>query len=87
MIDDQQPKTFNQAELNDLVRDLNLPKASVLGSGLNILGSRLNAKHMLSTDTTFAWNKYRENKYICFFAKEHSLVYCVTRSNKEIGND
>ena len=24
--DDQQPKPFNQAELNDLVRDLNLPK-------------------------------------------------------------
>ena len=25
--DDQQPKLFNQAELNDLVRDLNLPKS------------------------------------------------------------
>ena len=28
--DDQQPKPFNQAELNNLVRDLNLPKASAL---------------------------------------------------------
>ena len=28
--DDQQPKPFNQAELNDLVRDLNLPTASAL---------------------------------------------------------
>ena len=47
--DDQQPKPFNQAELNDLVRDLILPKASAL-----ILSSRLKAKCMLSTDTTFA---------------------------------
>ena len=68
--DDQQPKPFNQAELNDLVRDLHLPKASTL-----ILGSRLKAKCMLSTDTTFAWYKHRENEYIHFFAKEHSLVY------------
>ena len=33
--DDQQPKPFNLAELDDLVRDLNLPKASDL-----ILGSK-----------------------------------------------
>ena len=70
--DNQQPKPFNEVELNDLVRDLNLPKAFAL-----ILGSRLKAKHMLSTDTTFAWYKHCENEYIFFFAKEHSLVYCV----------
>ena len=70
--DDQQPKPFNQAELNDLVRDLNLLKASVL-----ILGSNLKAKRMLSTDTTFAWYKHCVNEYIRFFAKEHSLVYCM----------
>ena len=68
--DDQQPKPFNQAELNDFVRDLNLPKASAL-----IVGCKLKAKHMLSTDTTFDWYKHRKNEYICFFAKEHSLVY------------
>ena len=72
--DDQQPKPFNQAELNDLVRDLNLPKASAL-----ILGSRLKAKctGMLSFNTTFVWYKHCERKYICFFAMEHSLFYCV----------
>ena len=80
--DDQQPKPFNQAERNDLVRDLNLPKASAL-----IQGSRLKAKRILSTDTTFACCKLRENEYCCFFAKEHSLVYCrCTTSDKEIGN-
>ena len=70
--DDQQPKPFNHAKLNDLVRYLNLPKASAL-----ILGSRLKAKRMLSTDITFAWYKHRENEYISFFAKEHSSVHCV----------
>ena len=70
--DDQQPKPFNQAEQNDLVRDLNFPQAAAL-----ILGSRLKAKLMLSTDTTFAWCKHLENEHICFFAKEHSLVNCV----------
>ena len=68
--DDQQRKRFNQAELNDLVGDLTLRQASG-----NILGSRLKAKGMLSTNTT--WYKHRENEYIRFFAKEHSLVYCV----------
>ena len=70
--DHQQPKPFNQAELNDLVRDLNLPEASTL-----ILGSRLKAKPVLCTNITFAWYKHRERKCIRFFAMEHSLVYCV----------
>ena len=65
--DDQQPKPFNQTELNDLVRDLNLPKASAL-----ILGSRLKAKLII-----FACYKHCVKKYICFFAIEHSLVYRV----------
>ena len=32
---------------------------------------------MLSIDATFAWYKHREDEYIYFFAKEHSLNYCV----------
>ena len=62
----------NQAELKDLVRGLNLTKASAL-----ILGSRLKAKRVLCTDTTFVWYKHCERKYICFFAMEHSLFCCV----------
>ena len=69
---DQKPKLFTQAELNDLVRDLNLPKDSAL-----ILGSRLKEKRMLSSDTSFAWYKHREREYICFFTFENPLVYCV----------
>ena len=70
--DDQQPKSLNQATVNDFVRDLNLSKTSAL-----ILGFRLKAKHILCTDTTFAWYKHREKEYIRFFAMEHSLVYFV----------
>ena len=70
--DDQQPKPFNEAELNNLVRDFNFPKASAL-----ILGFRLKAKRMLSTHTTFAWHRHRENEYNRFFAKKHPLVYSV----------
>ena len=59
-----------------------LPKAFAL-----ILGSRLKAKHILSTDTTFALYKHCENKYIRFFAKEHlfSLLCGCTRSDKKLG--
>ena len=70
--DDQQLKPFIQVDLNDLFRDLNLPKACAL-----ILGSSLKAKRMLSTDTAFAWYRHRENECIRFFVKEHSLVYYV----------
>ena len=45
---DQQPKLFTQAELNDLVRDMNLPKHSAL-----IQGARSKEKRMLSSVTTF----------------------------------
>ena len=41
------------------------------------MGSRLKAKRMFSTGTTFGWYKHHENQYICFFAKQHSLVCCV----------
>ena len=51
---------------------MNLPKAPAL-----ILGFKLKTKRMLSTYNTFAWYKHCENEYISFFAKEHSLVYCV----------
>ena len=80
--DDQQSKSFNQAELNDFVKNLTLPKASAL-----ILGFRLKAKRMLSTDTTFAWYNHHENEYVRFFAEIHFLVYCVDVQNlmKKLG--
>ena len=78
----KQRKLFYQPELDDLVRNLNLPKAFAL-----IPGSRLRVKRMLCTDTTFVWFKHREREYIRFFSMEHSLVYCVDIQHlREIGN-
>ena len=63
-----QNRLIQQAEF----RDSNLPKASAL-----ILGSRLKAKRLLCTDTTFAWYKHRWKEYIRFFVMEHSFVHFV----------
>ena len=80
--DDQQPKPFNQAELNDLVRDLNLPEASAL-----ILSSRLQANRMLCTDTPIAWYKHRERIYSLLCHETlFSLLCGYSRSSREIGN-
>ena len=45
-----EPKLFTHVELNDLLRDLNLPKDSS-----EVLGSRLKEKNLLAPDTSFSW--------------------------------
>lgn len=67
----QIPETFSQAELNDLIRDLNLPKISA-----EILGSRLKAKNLLAPDTSFSWYRNREEEFTRYFSKIESLVFC-----------
>jgi hypothetical protein len=57
--DDFTPQRFSQTELNDLVRDLNLPKESA-----ELLGSRLKSKHLLAPGTHFSWYRYRENQLV-----------------------
>ena len=69
---DSVPHKFEQAELNDLTRDLNLSKEAA-----QLLGSRLNSKNLLSSDTTFAWYRHREKEYTIYFLEDESLVYCV----------
>ncbi|KAG7160044.1 hypothetical protein Hamer_G017501, partial [Homarus americanus] len=44
------PEVFTQSEINDLVRDLNLPKEST-----ELLGSRLKSKKLLSKGAHFSW--------------------------------
>lgn len=66
------PQTFTQAELNDLVRDLNLSKEAA-----QLLGSRLNSKNLLNPETKFAWYRHREQEYTKYFLQNESLVYCV----------
>ena len=68
----ERPRLFSQEELNDLVRDLDLPKVSAV-----LLGSRLKSRNMLDSEVTFSWYKHREKEYLPFFTKEDDLVYCV----------
>jgi hypothetical protein len=68
-----EPKPFNQAELNDLTRDLCLSKESS-----QLLGSRLKENHLLASATTFYWYRSREEEFRQYFTqdKEASLIYC-----------
>jgi hypothetical protein len=69
--DNKAPKLMSQSDLDDLVRDLDLPKQSA-----QLLGSRLQERNLLAPGTTFSWYRYREKEFIEFFSSEHSLVYC-----------
>lgn len=68
---DVTPQLFSQSELNDLVRDLNLPKESA-----ELLGSRLKNKNLLEPGTHYSWYRHREQELVPFFSQIESLVYC-----------
>ncbi|KAJ4430811.1 hypothetical protein ANN_19402 [Periplaneta americana] len=63
-------RCFNQSELNDLVKDLNLPKESA-----ELLGSRLKEKKVLAEGTYFSWYWHRQKELVPFLAEEENLVY------------
>ncbi|GFV27239.1 uncharacterized protein TNCV_3459341 [Trichonephila clavipes] len=44
------PELFSQSDLNELVRDLGLPKNT-----LEVLGSRLKERHLLNSGVSFSW--------------------------------
>lgn len=65
------PRLLSQNDLDDLVRDLDLPKQSA-----QLLGSRLQERNLLAADTTFSWYRCREKEFVEFFSTDGSLVYC-----------
>jgi hypothetical protein len=65
------PQLFSQPELNDLVRNLNLPKDAA-----GVLGSRIKAKNLLPPGTNFAWYRHHEQELISYFSEDGSMVYC-----------
>ncbi|GFS68728.1 uncharacterized protein TNCV_1959311 [Trichonephila clavipes] len=70
-ITSQEPQLFNQKELSDLVRDLNLPKEAS-----EILASRLKEKKMLTPETNITFYRTREKICYRFFSQEKDLVFC-----------
>ena len=65
------PQQFNQSELNDLVRDLDLSKQAA-----EILASRLNEKHVLHSSAKVLYFRKRDKLFITFFKEEKQLIYC-----------
>ena len=68
---DQSPILITQAFLNDLVRDLNLPKESA-----ELLGSRLQHNNLLAPNTTYSCHRRREKDLVKYFSMEETFVYC-----------
>ena len=65
------PQQFNQDELNDLTRDLNLSKETS-----ELLASRLKDKNLLEQGTKITFYRTREKDLLPFFSQEEDLVFC-----------
>ena len=63
---------YSQSELNDLIRDLNLPKQSA-----EVLASRLQEKHLLKAGTSVSFYRNREEKLRKYFQSDGQHVYCT----------
>ncbi|GFX14265.1 protein GVQW3 [Trichonephila clavipes] len=67
----QEPQPFNQKELSDLVKDLNLPKEAS-----EILASRLKEKKIAYSGNKHYIYRTREKNTLPFFSQEKDLVFC-----------
>lgn len=63
------PQHFNQAELNDLLRDLNLSKEPS-----EVLVSRLKEKNLLESGTVVTYYRNRDAEFSPFFRRTRDLV-------------
>lgn len=61
---------MSQEDLDDLVRDLDLPKESS-----ELLGSRLRERNFLSAGVTYSWYRNREKEFVQFFTLNDDLVF------------
>ena len=67
-----EPILFNQKELSDLIRDLNLSKESS-----ELLASRLNDRNLLQQGTQITFYRTRDDEFLRFFEKLPDLVFCT----------
>jgi len=70
-LSNENPILFNQNDLNDLIRDLNLPKDSS-----ELLASRLKERNLLLPGTKITIYRKRDEEFLKYFSSENSLVYC-----------
>lgn len=67
----EEPLLFDQNALDDLIRDLNLPKDSA-----ELLASRLKERNLLLTGTKITKYRNRDVKFRKYFTSENNLIYC-----------
>ena len=67
-----QVSLYSQSELNDLIRDLNLPKQLA-----EVLASRLQEKHLLKAGTSVSFYRNRKENLRKDFQSDGQLVYCT----------
>lgn len=67
-----EPQVFTQEELNDLVRDLSLPKEKA-----ELLAARLKEKNLVDKDVRVCSYRQRNLALKNFFQMEGSLTYCT----------
>ena len=70
-IKDDTPHRLSQAELSDLIRDLDLSKEKA-----ELLGSRLQQWNLLERDVRVSHYRERQRYLIPFFEKKNNLVVC-----------
>ena len=80
--EDNSPRLLGQAELNDLVRDLEFTKEKA-----QLLGSRLQERNLLKPGTKISHFQSRHMKFSSFYSKEKNVSFCSDISGlmQEIG--
>ena len=67
---DNEPNRFNQDDLSDLIRDLNLPKEST-----ELLASRLKERNFLRAKTNVTFYRNREGNFLPYFKQYGEIVF------------
>lgn len=65
------PKLLTQAELNDLVRDLELTKEKA-----QLLASRMKERHFLTKDVSSSYYRDRHKPYVKYYTMEDNICFC-----------
>lgn len=65
------PKPLTQAELNDWIRDFDLPKETSM-----MLASRMKDRSFVTKEVKITYYKHREHRFAQFYSKRNNICYC-----------